>query len=204
MNKYSLFYNYHNIGDILMVYFNHRAKPTHYDRNDDVVAIYDGEELIGFNIFNISNTVKIKSEGLIILPPHELIDIINSKLVNAGYEKLEYINESGFKIGKVLTCEEHPDSDHLHVLTVDVKDEVLDIVCGAPNVAVNQKVVVAMPYTTMFDGSQIIPSELRGVKSNGMLCSPRELHLENAPAKRGILVLDDDALLGADFFQVRR
>ena len=52
----------------------------------------------------------------------------------------------------------------------------------------------------MFDGSEIIPSELRGIKSNGMLCSPRELHLENAPAKRGILVLEDDAEVGSDFF----
>ena len=52
----------------------------------------------------------------------------------------------------------------------------------------------------MFDGSEIIPSGLRGLKSNGMLCSPRELHLENAPAKRGILVLEDDAEVGSDFF----
>ena len=57
-----------------------------------------------------------------------------------------------------------------------------------------------MPYTTMFDGSEIIPSELRGVKSNGMLCSPRELHLPNAPQVRGILVLEDDAEVGSDFF----
>ena len=114
--------------------------------------------------------------------------------------QLEYINESGFKIGKVLTCEEHPESDHLHVLTVDIGNEILDIVCGAPNVEEGQKVVVATPYTTMFDGSEIIPSELRGIKSNGMLCSPRELHLENAPAKRGILVLEDDAEVGSDFF----
>ena len=200
MNKYSMSYNYHIIGDILMIIFNHKEKPTHHTKNGDVVGIYHNEELIGINIFDFSNICKIKSEGLITLPPKELIDAINSKLLNAGFEKLEYINESGFKIGKVLTCEEHPDSDHLHVLTVDIGNEILDIVCGAPNVEEGQKVVVATPYTTMFDGSEIIPSELRGIKSNGMLCSPRELHLENAPAKRGILVLEDDAEVGSDFF----
>ena len=198
--RYSLFYNYHVIGDILMIVFNHKAKPTRHTKVDDVVGIYDNDELIGINIFNFSNICKIKSEGLVLLPPNQLIDAINFKLLNAGFEKLDYVEESGFRIGQVLTCEEHPDSDHLHVLIVDVKDQILDIVCGAPNVAVGQKVVVAMPYTTMFDGSEIIPSELRGVKSNGMLCSPRELHLPNAPQVRGILVLEDDAEVGSDFF----
>ena len=123
-------------------------------------------------------------------------------LCHLNYENtLEYKKESGFKVGKVLTCEEHPDSDHMHVLTVDIGSEVLDIVCGAPNVKEGQKVVVATLGTTMFDGKKIVPSSLRGIKSNGMLCSPRELHLEGAPNVRGILVLDDDAIIGEDFFK---
>ena len=124
------------------------------------------------------------------------------KITRAGInvEKVITNHIDNLVIGQVVKCEEHPDSDHLHVLTVDIGNEILDIVCGAPNVEEGQKVVVATPYTTMFDGSEIIPSELRGIKSNGMLCSPRELHLENDPAKRGILVLEDDAEVGSDFF----
>lgn len=202
MKDYALFYDYHTIGDVLLIVKDLDTKPDNTVTNGDVVSLYKNDELIGINIFNISNVLKIKSKGLIVLPMKEMIDVINNILKNAGVETLEYKGESGFKIGHVLTCEEHPDSDHMHVLTVDIKDEILDIVCGAPNVKEGQKVVVATLGTTMFDGKKIVPSELRGIKSNGMLCSPRELHLEGAPQVRGILVLDENAKIGEDFFKL--
>ncbi|MCH5172510.1 MAG: DUF4479 domain-containing protein [Erysipelotrichales bacterium] len=202
MKDYALFYDYHTIGDVLLIVKDLETKPDKTVVNGDVVSLYKNNELIGINIFNISSVLKIKSKGLIVLPMKEMIDVINNILKNAGVETLEYKEESGFKIGHVLTCEEHPDSDHMHVLTVDVKDEILDIVCGAPNVKEGQKVVVATLGTTMFDGKKIVPSELRGIKSNGMLCSPRELHLEGAPQVRGILVLDENAKIGEDFFKL--
>lgn len=201
MKDYAIFYNYHTIGDVLLIISDLETKPNRVVKNGDVTSLYLDDKLIGINIFNISNVLKIKSNGLIVLPLKEMIDVINNILINANVETLEYKKESGFKVGKVLTCEEHPDSDHMHVLTVDVGSEVLDIVCGAPNVKEGQKVVVATVGTTMFDGKKIVPSSLRGIKSNGMLCSPRELHLEGAPNVRGILVLDDDAIIGEDFFK---
>lgn len=201
MKDYAIFYNYHTIGDVLLIISDLETKPNCVVKNGDVTSLYLDDKLIGINIFNISNVLKIKSNGLIVLPLKEMIDVINNILINANVETLEYKKESGFKVGKVLTCEEHPDSDHMHVLTVDIGSEVLDIVCGAPNVKEGQKVVVATLGTTMFDGKKIVPSSLRGIKSNGMLCSPRELHLEGAPNVRGILVLDDDAIIGEDFFK---
>ena len=201
MKDYAIFYNYHTIGDVLLIVSDLETKPNRVVKNGDVTSLYLDDKLIGINIFNISNVLKIKSNGLIVLPLKEMIDVINNILINANVETLEYKKESGFKVGKVLTCEEHPDSDHMHVLTVDIGSEILDIVCGAPNVKEGQKVVVATLGTTMFDGKKIVPSSLRGIKSNGMLCSPRELHLEGAPNVRGILVLDDDAIIGEDFFK---
>lgn len=201
MKDYAIFYNYHTIGDVLLIISDLETKPNRVIKNGDVTSLYLDDKLIGINIFNISNVLKIKSNGLIVLPLKKMIDIINNILINANVETLEYKKESGFKVGKVLTCEEHPDSDHMHVLTVDIGSEVLDIVCGAPNVKEGQKVVVATLGATMFDGKKIVPSSLRGIKSNGMLCSPRELHLEGAPNVRGILVLDDDAIIGEDFFK---
>ena len=201
MKDFAIFYNYHTIGDVLLIISDLETKPNRVIKNGDVTSLYLDDKLIGINIFNISNVLKIKSNGLIVLPLKEMIDVINNILINANVETLEYKKESGFKVGKVLTCEEHPDSDHMHVLTVDIGSEVLDIVCGAPNVKEGQKVVVATLGTTMFDGKKIVPSSLRGIKSNGMLCSPRELHLEGAPNVRGILVLDDDATIGEDFFK---
>ncbi len=199
--KAHLFYNFHTIGDVLMIVIDAKVKPTRVEKKENVVALYQEDRLIGVNILSFSEIVKMKSTGLILLPPKQLIDVINHILRNAQLETLDAIDESGFKIGKVLSCEEHPDSDHLHVCKVDVGDKVLDIVCGAPNVVEGMKTVVAMPGTMMFDGSEIVPSELRGVASSGMLCSPRELHLENAPQVRGLIVLDANAPVGQDFFK---
>ncbi|MCX5775066.1 MAG: DUF4479 domain-containing protein [Firmicutes bacterium] len=195
-----LFYNRKIIGDVLFLVIDPEAIPTRVEKHDNVVALYKEEKLIGVNILEFSEIVKIKGEGLLILPPRQLVDIVNHILKNTGIEPIAYIESSGFRIGHVLACEAHPDSDHLHVCKVDVGSAVLDIVCGAANVKKGQKVVVAMPYTTMFDGSRIIPSALRGVKSEGMICSSRELHLEAPEGSHGIMTLKDDAPIGEDFF----
>ncbi|MFH1915454.1 MAG: phenylalanine--tRNA ligase subunit beta [Pseudomonadota bacterium] len=91
-------------------------------------------------------------------------------------------------VGHVVECGPHPEADKLSVCRVDVGDEVLDIVCGAPNVAAGQKVPVAKVGTTMPDGLKIKKAKLRGVKSNGMICSERELGFSDD--HQGIWVLD--------------
>ncbi len=85
---------------------------------------------------------------------------------------------SGLVIGRVLTCEDHPDSDHLHVTTVDVGAEVLQIVCGAPNVRAGQKVIVSRVGAVLAGGLQIKPTVIRGQQSNGMICSLSELGVD--------------------------
>ena len=104
----------------------------------------------------------------------------------------------GIVIGHVLTCAPHPESDHLSVCTVDVgaagDGTPLDIVCGAPNVAAGQKVPVAMVGVTLPDGLKIKKAKLRGVPSNGMICSERELDLSED--HNGIMVLDAAAPAG--------
>ena len=101
-------------------------------------------------------------------------------------------------MGKVLTCEPHPNSDHLHVTTVDLgKGEPSQIVCGAPNVAAGQKVIVADLGCVLYDGDQefvIKKSKLRGVESNGMICAEDEIGIGNDHA--GIIVLPEDAVVG--------
>lgn len=102
-------------------------------------------------------------------------------------------------IGKVLSCEDHPDSDHLHVCQVDLGEKVEQIVCGAPNVAAGKKVVVARVGAKLPDG-EIKEGVIRGVPSNGMLCSLLELgvdaHILSEESKNGIELLDDDAPVG--------
>lgn len=104
----------------------------------------------------------------------------------------------GLYVGKVLTCEAHPNSDHLHVTMVDLgKDKPQQIVCGAPNVAAGQKVIVADLGCVLYDGDQsftIKKSKLRGVESLGMICAEDEIGIGTDHA--GIIVLPDDAPVG--------
>mgnify|MGYP004499635559 FL=1 len=104
-------------------------------------------------------------------------------------------------IGQVVECIDHPDSDHLHVCKVDVGNEILQIVCGAPNVRENIKVIVALDGANL-PGGNIKKGVIRGVESNGMLCSMAELGLDHKFLTEkdvaGIHELPDDAVVGED------
>lgn len=118
-----------------------------------------------------------------------------------SYQKL--VNATNLVIGKVIEYEMHPDSDHLHVCKVEIKpNEVSQIVCGAPNVKSGVKVIVALPGAVLPGNFKIKPSKIRGVESNGMLCSLQELGIEEKYVderfKNGICLLDDDAIVGED------
>ena len=111
------------------------------------------------------------------------------------------INVSNLVIGEVLECEMHPDSDHLHVCKVNVGKETINIVCGAPNVRKNLKVIVALPGAIL-PGGTIKKGVIRGVESNGMLCSIAELGLDHKFLKpediEGICELGEDAPIGSN------
>ena len=104
----------------------------------------------------------------------------------------------GLYVGQVLTCEAHPNSDHLHVTNVDMGRETpSQIVCGAPNVAAGQKVIVADLGCVLYDGDKefvIKKSKLRGVESNGMICAEDEIGIGSS--HDGIIVLPEDAVVG--------
>lgn len=199
--KYGCYYNHKTIGDILLIEIKPSVFPSRYEKKDDVVALYKDDELVGINIFNISDIVKIKAEGFIHHLNEEVLAVINSKLKNVGLEELPYQEGSGFKVAQIIDIEEHPDSDHLHICKVDVGEkEPLQIVCGAFNAKLNLKCVCALPYTFMPDGKQIVPGKLLKIDSYGMLCSGRELGLSGYEKIHGLLELDDSYTVGKDFF----
>lgn len=142
--------------------------------------------------------------------PRELAAVLTSVGLECDtIEEIETVKGGlkGLTIGKVLTCIEHPDSDHLHITTVDVGGESpLQIVCGAPNVAAGQTVVVATIGTVLYDGDKeftIKKSKMRGVESFGMICAEDEIGLGNG--HDGIMVLPDDIKAGtpaAEYFNV--
>ena len=113
------------------------------------------------------------------------------------------VTANNLTIGKVLECVDHPDSDHLHVCQVEIRpNEVSQIVCGAPNVCQGAYVIVALPGAVLPGDFKIKPSKIRGVESDGMLCSLQELGIEEKYVderfKHGIYLLDDDAVVGED------
>jgi len=111
------------------------------------------------------------------------------------------VNASNLVIGEVIECENHPDSDHLHICQVNIGKEILNIVCGAPNVRKGLKVIVAK-VGAVLPGGTIKAGKIRGVESNGMLCSIEELGLEHKFLKKedveGIAELADDVKVGED------
>ncbi len=201
MNRYALYYDYESIGDVLLIVFDSNTIPNVIKRNNDVVSLYKDDKLIGINIFNISKIMKIKAKGYIPLVSDRVLEVINTILKNSNVAELPAQKDSGFRVAKIVDIEEHPDSEHLHICTVDIGEkEPLQIVCGAFNARKDLICVCATPYTFMPNGQSIIPNKLLGIDSYGMLCSGRELNLEGYEGKKGLLELDESYTLGSDFW----
>ena len=131
-------------------------------------------------------------------------DEIVNQMVKCGFEveSIEKLSDAtNLIVGKVIECKDHPDSDHLHVTKTDIGSEVLDIVCGAPNCREGLKVIVALDGAKL-PGGEIKKSVIRGVESNGMLCSLKELGIkedlipEDSCSHSGIEELDDSFNIG--------
>ena len=145
------------------------------------------------------------------LTPDEVAEALTSiGLETGGVEEVQTIKGGleGIVIGEVLTCEPHPNSDHMHVTTVNLgQGEPVQIVCGAANVAAGQKVVVATLGTKLYDGEEcftIKKSKLRGIESMGMICAEDEIGIGNS--HEGIIVLPADAVPGTpakDYFNIK-
>lgn len=135
------------------------------------------------------------------MSPAELTAVLTSLGLECDhYEEIESIRGGlkGIVTGKVLTCEPHPDSDHLHITTVDIgEEEPKTIVCGAPNVAAGQNVIVATVGTVLYDGDKEIKikkSKIRGVESSGMICAEDEIGIGSS--HDGIMVLKEEVKPG--------
>lgn len=125
------------------------------------------------------------------------------KITNAGVnvERVEEYDNPNLVVGQLLEIEDHPDSDHLHVCKVDVKDEELQIICGAQNLEKNMKVIVAKEGCVLPGDIVIKKTKMRGVESCGMLCALMELGLEEDTPEnyaKGICKLPDEALVGSN------
>ncbi|MGN0058358.1 MAG: phenylalanine--tRNA ligase subunit beta [Phocaeicola plebeius] len=145
------------------------------------------------------------------LTPDEVAAALTSiGLETGGVEEVQSVKGGleGLVVGEVLTCEPHPNSDHMHVTTVSLgQGDPVQIVCGAPNVAAGQKVIVATLGTKLYDGDQcftIKKSKLRGIESNGMICAEDEIGI--GTSHDGIIVLPADVAPGTlakDYYNIQ-
>ena len=145
------------------------------------------------------------------LTPDEVAAALTSIGLETGdVEEVQSIKGGleGLVIGEVLTCEPHPNSDHMHITTVNLgQGNPVQIVCGAANVAAGQKVVVATLGTKLYDGDEcftIKKSKLRGVESNGMICAEDEIGI--GTSHEGIIVLPEDVVPGTlakDYYNIK-
>src|SRR5690606_7881843 len=135
------------------------------------------------------------------ITPEELAE----KITKAGIEvdQIHYVTSEKSEnvvVGYVTACEKHPNADKLKLCQVDVGDETLQIICGAPNVAKGQKVAVAKPGAVLPGGMKIKKVKLRGVESNGMICSLQELGFDEKfipqDAAKGIFIFPEDTPVG--------
>ncbi|KYG26673.1 YtpR family tRNA-binding protein [Alkalihalobacillus trypoxylicola] len=199
----NVFYNQEGVGDTLLLYikdtsFENRA----FEKNGDIVRIFDKKtkETVGYNIFSASSYGPFTGNGAL-----ELDEPIRATIVNAfeknnqELEGFSFEEQNLFVVGFVEEKEKHPNADKLSVCQVNIGSSTLQIVCGAPNVDSGQRVVVACVGAVMPSGLKIKEAKLRGVDSSGMICSASELGLPNAPQEKGILVLDENYIVGSPF-----
>jgi tRNA-binding protein len=193
---YRLFYNEKVTGDILYVVIQSEKKPSRIERKGDVAAIYQGQELIGINVFDASKIVSLPSTGVIYAPEDSVIDAVNKVIVAAGLAPLAYVRDSGFRVAKIAALEEHPLDEKAQIVTLSLGEKKLTTVSWYVNLAVNDFVVVALDGTILRDGSVFHSFVSRNIPNEASLMGAKELGL---PESQG--AFHPTALVeGTDFF----
>lgn len=189
------FYNHKAFPNVLCVVLHERDVHS-WESKENVTKLVDEQgDIVGYNI--ILKDFTSEKDGYQPMT-FALLRQINAQLNRVFAEEIIHDFNDYIVVGEILSCEAHPDSDHLHVCQVDVGKETLQIVCGASNVAQGQRVVVCLEHAVLPNGQYIQNGKLRGVESFGMLASAYELGLIDEP-KKGILVVDDSYEAGTPF-----
>ncbi|WEV45478.1 DUF4479 and tRNA-binding domain-containing protein [Streptococcaceae bacterium ESL0687] len=192
-----------NLKDVLMfIVANDEGADLDFVRKGQVARIFreDTGQTVAWNIFEASSVIDIIGNGQVDVEGEDL-EKINALLMKEGFDQvIPFDDQPKFVVGEIVDLKAHEDSDHLNIAQVKISDdETVQIVAGAPNARLGLKTIVALPGAMMPNGSLIFAGELRGVPSYGMMASPRELALPNAPQKRGIIELDSQAVVGEKF-----
>lgn len=198
---YRFFYNHQALGDVLIIVMNPEARVDHKKELGSVVALYDDKDtLVGINIFNIGNIMKIKANGVIMIPGEKMLEIINSILTKEGLAALPAMTQSGYKVATVTKVEEHPLDEKAQILQISCGEEKFETVSSYPNIKVGSKVVVAVDGTILYDGTMFHKAIIRNIGNECLVVSASELRIEGK--ENEAFLLDDEPSFkeGEDFF----
>lgn len=197
---YRLFYNPKTLGDVLFVLVRPSSKPDFTKKSGDIAALYEGNELVGINLFEASKHVELSENGVIFAPSATLIESLNKCLVEAGIEPLSPSMDSGYKVAKVLSIEEHPLDERLSILTLDLGEEKLSTVTRYSNYALGSLLVACVSGSIRKDGTIFEKKIEKNIPIECELCSETDLNkgddYKNAFIVEG-LNPGDDYFLGA-------
>ncbi|MCH3908873.1 MAG: DUF4479 domain-containing protein [Bacilli bacterium] len=194
---YRCFYDHEVNGDVLFILLDPEKKPDHIVKKDDVVALYNQDELIGINIFSISKEVKIKASGILFTVNDAFVDVINNILANAGLPKLPYFRDSFYHVGKIVSLEEHPLDEKAQIVGFSFAGKNLSTVSWYKNLEVGKCYVCMMDGCIAHDGSTFHSSIKRNIPVDVSICSAKELKIQDAPS--GAFEVKDYKD-GSDFF----
>ncbi|MDE5841654.1 MAG: hypothetical protein K2H11_01610 [Malacoplasma sp.] len=184
----NIFYNKTTLNNALTISVSSQPV-TKIEKKKNFTVLYNNNNLVGINIWDFDQYEKI-NQGMIFADNKILQTIKKITQIDLS----QYV-EKNFVVGKIIQLEKIPNT-HLHYCDVDIKDKTLKIICGASNVEVGTKIVVAMINTAMPDGKMILKSNIQGKVSFGMLCSKKELNLKADSSEKGIMILDNKYKIG--------
>ncbi len=197
---YRLFYNHQVSKDVLFVLIDPTKEITSTKRIEEVVALYHDEEIVGYNIFDISKTVRIQSKGIIFYPDSRLIDAINSVLSRTGFPLLPYPSESGYQVMRISSVEEHPLDEKASIVSLIGKDDKkYETVAKAKNIVVGSLCVAALNGSILSDGALFVSKTEKNLPIDVLLMSPKMLKIGE---EKDILFSpsEEDYGVGDDFF----
>lgn len=198
---YRLFYNHQALKDVLIIVIDPEARVLKSEAHHDVVALYgENDKLVGYNIFHIDDVLKIKANGAIFTPDAKLLEVINSLLEREGLSALPETKDSGYRVAKVLSTEEHPLDEKALILKLQCGDKTYETVSSLKGIKEGSMVVVALDGTILYDGSVYHAAVIKNINNDVKVLSPIELKFEGS--EKEAFLLDDDPSFkeGEDFF----
>ena len=198
---YRLFYNHPALKDVLIIVIDPEARVLKSETHNNVVALYgENDKLVGYNIFHIDDVMKIKANGVIFVPDAKLLEVINSLLEREGLTPLPEVKDSGYRVAKVLSTEEHPLDEKALILKLECGEKTYETVSSLKGIKEGSMVVVALDGTILYDGSMYHASVIKNINNDVKVLSPAELRIEGS--EKDAFLLDDDPSFkgGEDFF----